>query len=110
MPVPDGNVRNLDFHQTYRNDQTDQTYHTKSPSRKKILHFKEKETVKKCQKEVIYEYISTFAGCWSIFWTVVGSGRYILCGGGWWWVVLGGAGCWWVKVGGGEYICTDGGW
>ena len=78
-------------------------YHTKSPSRKGILHFEEKETVKQCQKEVIYEYILAFAAWWSIFWVIVvvdGGGGYILAGGGWWWVV----------VSGGGYILAGGGW
>ena len=44
---------------------------------------KKKKLLKQCLKEVIYEYILAFAGWWSIFWEVVGSGGYILAGGGW---------------------------
>ena len=57
------------------------------------MHFKEKEAVKAISKEVIYQYILTFAGWWSIFWEMVGSGGYILAGGGWWWTYFG---WWWV--------------
>ena len=34
------------------------------------------------RKEVIYGYTLAFAGWWSILWVVVGSGGYILSGGG----------------------------
>ena len=44
---------------------------------------KKKTLLKQCQKEVIYEYILAFVGWWSIFWEVIGSGGYILAGGGW---------------------------
>ena len=73
---------------------------------------KKKKLLKQCLKEVIYEYILAFAGWWSIFWEMVGSGGYILAGGGWswiyfgqWWVVVdilwllvGGGGCWLAVV------------
>ena len=70
------------------------------------MHFEEKKLLKQCLKEVIYEYVLAFEGWWSIFWEVVGSGGYILAGGGWQWVVVdiflmvvGGGGWWWVVVG-----------
>ena len=56
--------------------------------------------LKQCLKEVIYEYILAFAGCRFIFWEMVGSGGYILAGGGWWWMV----------VGDGGYILDGAGW
>ena len=55
---------------------------------------KKKKLFKQSQKEVIYEYILAFAGWWSIFWNVVGSGGYISAGGGWWWIYFG----WWCVV------------
>ena len=67
--------------------------------------------LKQCLKEVIYEYILAFAGWRFIFWEMVGSGGYILAGGGWWWMVVGdggyildGAGWWRVLVGRGSLI------
>ena len=72
-----------------------------------MFHFQEKETVTAMPKGNIYEYILAFAGWWSIFWEVVGSGGCILTGGGWWWIYFG----WWlVVVGDGEYILAGGGW
>ena len=56
---------------------------------------KKKKLFNQSQKEVIYEYILAFAGWWSIFWNVVGSGGYISAGGGWWWIYFG---WWWVVV------------
>ena len=62
-----------------------------------------KKLLKQSQKEVIYQYILAFAGMWSIFWKVVGSGGYILTGG----VAV--ADILWQVVGGGEYILAGGG-
>ena len=84
---------------------------------------KKKKLLKECLKEVIHEYILAFAGWWSIFWEMVGSGGYILAGGGSWWKyfgwcwkvvgggghILAGGGWWWVMVGGGGYILDGGG-
>ena len=36
--------------------------------------------------------ILAFAGWRFIFWVMVGSGGYILAGGGWWWMVVGDGG------------------
>ena len=73
--------------------------------------FRRKAMLKQCLKEVIYEYILAFAGWRFIFWEMVGSGGYILAGGGWWWMVVGdggyildGAGWWRVLVGHGSLI------
>ena len=55
-------------------------------------------------KEVIYEFILAFVEWRSIFGEMVGSGVYILAGGGWWWIYFGwlwmvvGGGWWWVVV------------
>ena len=106
--------RNLKFEK-----RTDQNFfHTKSPSRKGILHFEEKKTVKAMSKGGYYEYILAFAGWRSIFWEMVGSGGYILAGGVWcWWVVVGsgrhilaGGGWWWMVVDGGGWCWTYFGW
>ena len=43
---------------------------------------KKKTLLKQPEKEVIYEYILAFVGWWSIFWEVIGSGGYVLAGGG----------------------------
>ena len=40
-----------------------------------------------------------FTGWWSIFWVMVGGGRYIFAGGWSWWMVVGGVGC--ILAGGG---------
>ena len=79
------------------------------------MHFeKKKKLSEQCLKEVIYEYFLTFAGWWSIFWEMVGSGGYILAGGGWswmyfgWWWVL--VDIFWLVVGGGGYILDGSGW
>ena len=61
---------------------------------------KKKTLLKQCQKEVIYEYILAFAGWWSIFWEVVGSGGCILASGMWQWVVVH---IFWLVVGGGGW-------
>ena len=86
---------------------TDQNFITQNlRAGKEHWIWKKKKLLKQCLKEVIYEYILAFAGWWSIFWEVVGSGGYILAGGGWQWVVVdiflmvvGGGGWWWVVVG-----------
>ena len=49
-------------------------------------------------KGVIYEYILPFAGWRSVYWVVVGAGRYILVDGGWWWVIMD---IFWLVLGGG---------
>ena len=56
--------------------------------------------LKQCLKEFIYEYILAFAGWWSIFCEMIGSGGHILAGGAWWWwmVVVD---IFWMVVGGG---------
>ena len=52
----------------------------------------------------MYKYILAFTGWWSIFWVVMCGGRYILAGVRWWMVVgsggyiLAGGGCLWVVV------------
>ena len=75
--------RNLEFEK-----QTDQSSITQNLRHgKEYCISKKKELLKQCQKDIIYEYILAFAGWWSIFWEVVGSGGYILAGSGWWWVV-----------------------
>ena len=53
-------------------------------SRKGILYSEENETLKQCQKDVIYEYILAFVSWWSIFWLVVDGDGYILARGGLW--------------------------
>ena len=60
-----------------------------------IAFQKKKKLLKQCLKEVIYEYILTFVGWWSIFWEVVGGGGYVLAGSGWWWIYFD---WWWVVV------------
>ena len=63
----------------------------------------------------LYEYILAFAGWWSIFREMVGSGGYTLAGGGWWWIYFG---WWWVVVdifwlvvgGGGHILAVVGSW
>ena len=71
------------------------TYGTKSPSRKGVLHFEEKESVKIMSKRMLNWLLlggGAFFGWWwvvvDVFWLVVGSGGYILAGGWWWWVVV----------------------
>ena len=91
---------------------TDQNFITQNLHHgKEYCISKKKKLLKQCLKEVIYQYILAFAGWWSIFWEVVGSGGYILAGGGWWWMVVGGGGYtlagggwWWMVVGG---ICFE---
>ena len=55
---------------------------------------RKKELLKQSQKEVIYEYILTFAGWWwmveDMFWLVVGIGEWWRIYFGWWWVVVDG--------------------
>ena len=65
---------------------TDQNFITQSLRHGKEywISKKKEKLLKHCQKEFIYEYILAFAGWWSIFWEVVGSGGYIAAGGGWW--------------------------
>ena len=80
--------RNLEFEK-----QTDQNLITKNLRHGKEYHISKKKTLlKQCQKEVIYEYILAFVGCWFIFWEVIGSGGYILVGGACWWMVVSGSG------------------
>ena len=86
---------------------TDQNFITQNLRHgKEYCISKKKKLLKQCLKEVIYEYILAFAGWRFIFWEMVGSGGYILAGGGWWWMVVGdggyildGAGWWRVLVG-----------
>ena len=83
---------------------TDQNFITQNlRHEKEYCISKKKKLLKKCLKEVIYEYILAFAGCWSIFREMVGSGGYILAGAGWCWVVVDifwmvvhRGGSWWV--------------
>ena len=71
--------RNLEFEK-----RTDQNFITQNLHHGKEYYISKKKTLlKQCQKEVIYEYILAFVGWWSIFWEVIGSGGYILAGGGW---------------------------
>ena len=80
--------------------QTDQKFVTQNLHHgKEYWISKKKKLLKYCQKELIYEYTSTFVGWWSIFWEVAGSGGYILAGCGWWWMVVGGNGWWWIYFG-----------
>ena len=68
---------------------TDQNFITKNLHHGKAYCIsKKKKLLKLCLKEVIYQYILAFAGWWSIFWDMVGSGG----SGGWWWMVMGGGG------------------
>ena len=91
---------------------TDQNFITQNLRHgKEYCISKKKKLLKQCLKEVIYEYILAFAGWRFIFWEMVGSGGYILAGGGWWWMVVGdggyildGAGWWPVVVGCGSLI------
>ena len=84
---------------------TDQNFITKNLRHgKEHCVRKQKKLLKQCLKEVIYEYILAFAGWWSSFWKMIGSGGYILGGGSWWMVVgggyiLDGGGWWWMVVG-----------
>ena len=113
-------VRTLEFKKP-----TDQNFITQNLRHgKEYCISKKKKLLKQSQKEVIYECILAFAGWWSSFWEVVGSGGYILtgvggsgyilAGGGWWWIYFG---WWWMMVdifwlivgGGGEYILAGGG-
>ena len=55
-----------------------------------MSHFEEKGTVKIMSKVGHVWIHLAFPGWWSIFQVVVGSGGYILTGGGWCWVVVGG--------------------
>ena len=83
---------------------TDQNFITQNLRHgKEYCISKKNKLLKQSQKKVIYEYILAFAGWWSSFWEVVGSGRYF----GWWWVVVD---IFWLVVGGGGYILADGGW
>ena len=73
--------------------QTDQNFITQNLRHGKEYHISKKKTLlKQCQKEVTYEYILAFVGCWSIFWEVIGSGGYILGGDTCWWMVVSGSG------------------
>ena len=54
------------------------TYGTKSPSRKGVLHFEEKESVKIMSKRMLN-------------WLLLGGGAFF----GWWWMYFG---WWWVVV------------
>ena len=83
--------RNLEFEKrTNQNFITQNLHHGKE-----YCISKKKKLLKQCLKEVIYEYILAFAGWWSIFWEMVGSGGYILADGGWPWIYFG---QWWVVV------------
>ena len=73
--VPSECSRNVEFRKT--NFITQNFHHGKE-----YYISKKKTLLKQCQKEVIYEYILAFVGWWSIFWEVIGSGGYILAGGG----------------------------
>ena len=92
--------RSLEFEK-----RTDQNFITQNlPHGKEYCISKKKILLKQSQKEVMYEYILVFAGWWSIFWKVVGSGGSIwlvVGGGGYIWLVVGGDGWWWVVRGGG---------
>ena len=80
--------RNLEFQK-----RTDQNFITQNLRHGKEYYiWKKKTLLKQCQKEVIYEYNLAFAGWWSVFWEVIGSGGYILAYGGWWWMVVSGCG------------------
>ena len=64
-----------------------------------MLHFVEKETVKRMSKGGYIIIYFGFYWWWSIFWVVVCGGRYILAGGECWvvvvdifWLVVGGCG------------------
>ena len=70
------------------------------------IAFRRKRNLKQCQKDILYEYILAFAGWWSTFWEMVGSGGYVLGDGGWWLIYFG---RWWVVVHGGGYILDGGG-
>ena len=70
------------------------------------MHFEEKEAVKAMSKRG-YISIIYFAGWWSIFWEMVGSGGYTLAGGGWWWIYFG---WWWVVVDIFWLVVGRGGW
>ena len=71
--------RNLEFQK-----RTDQNFVTQNLRHGKEYYiWKKKTLLKQCQKEVIYEYNLAFAGWWSVFWEVIGSGGYILAYGGW---------------------------
>ena len=82
--------RNLEFEK-----RTDQNFITQNLRHGKEYYISKKKTLlKQCQKDLIYESILTFVGWWSI-----GSGGYVLAGGGWWsiyfgwrWVVADGGG------------------
>ena len=81
--------RNLEFEQK----RTDQNFITQNLRHGKEYYIsKKKALLKQCQKEVIYDYILAFVGWRSIFWEMIGSGGYILAGGGYWWMVVNGSG------------------
>ena len=85
---------------------TDQNFITQNLHHgKEYCISKKKKLLKQCLKEVIYQYILAFAGWWSIFWGMVGSGGYTLAGGGW--VVVD---IFWLVVYGGGHILAGGGW
>ena len=72
--------RNLEFEK-----RADQNFITQNlPHEKEYYISKKKKLLKQCLKEVTYEFILAFAEWWSVFWEVVGSGRYVMAGGGWW--------------------------
>ena len=71
--------RNLKFEK-----RTDQNFFTQNLRHgKEYCISKKKKTVKAMSKGGYYEYILAFAGWRSIFYEMVGSGGYILAGGGW---------------------------
>ena len=72
------------------------------------MHFEEQRTVKTMSKRGYTRIYFGFCGVAVHFWEMVGSGGYILAGGGWWWMLVGGGehilaggGWWWMVVGGG---------
>ena len=88
---------------------TDQNFITQNLRHgKEYCISKKKKLLKQCLKEVIYEYILAFAGWRSIFWEMVGSGGYILAGGGCGYILADGE-WWWVVAGGGGHILAGGG-
>ena len=68
--------RNLEFEK-----RTDQNFIPQNLRQGKEYCIRKK---KKLLKQCLYEYILAFAGWWSIFWEMVGSGECILAGGRWW--------------------------
>ena len=103
--------RNLEFEK-----RTDQNFISQNLRHGKEYYISNKKPLlKQCQKEVIYEYILAFVEWWSIFGEVIGSGGYILAGGGCWgsgdifWLLVDGGGWWWTYFGWWWWMVVSGG-